>query len=147
MRELSRATQPSYRAQAGDPVFQSCCDQSRGRSVPDTRARGVGRQEQRARCFATRLRHDLLWRCRNGYRFAKWQGKPNFASERKPAWDRHFCHSAADGAGNAFTFDSSRYLNCPSNLIGHDHPNQPAKRRGDDLSTSGRAALGQGGEK
>jgi hypothetical protein len=29
-------------------------------------------------------------------------------------------------AGNAFTSDSSRYLNYPSNLIGHDHPNKPA---------------------
>jgi hypothetical protein len=27
---------------------------------------------------------------------------------------------------NLFTPDSSRYLNCPSNLIGHDHPNKPA---------------------
>jgi hypothetical protein len=29
-------------------------------------------------------------------------------------------------AGQAFTPDSSRCLNCPSNLIGHDHPNKPA---------------------
>jgi hypothetical protein len=29
-------------------------------------------------------------------------------------------------AGKAFTSDSSRYLNCPSNLIGHDHANKPA---------------------
>jgi hypothetical protein len=28
-------------------------------------------------------------------------------------------------AGNAFTPDSSRCLNCPSNLIGHDHFNKP----------------------
>jgi hypothetical protein len=91
------------------------------------------------------LGHDLLWRCRHGYRLAKGQGKPNFASERKLAWDRHFCHSAADGGGNAFTFDSSRYLNCPSNLIGHDHPNQPANGEGMtfqqvDGPRSGRAA-------
>jgi hypothetical protein len=27
---------------------------------------------------------------------------------------------------NPFTPDSSQYLNCPSNLIGHDHFNKPA---------------------
>src|ERR1700722_11375412 len=31
---------------------------------------------------------------------------------------------------NLFTPDSSRYLNCPSNLIGHDHPNKPANGEG-----------------
>jgi hypothetical protein len=29
-------------------------------------------------------------------------------------------------AGRAFMFDSLRYLNRPSNLTGHDHPNKPA---------------------
>jgi hypothetical protein len=35
------------------------------------------------------------------------------------------------GAARAFTFDSSRYLNCPSNLIGHDHPDKPANGVGE----------------
>jgi hypothetical protein len=29
-------------------------------------------------------------------------------------------------AARAFMFDSLRYLNRPSNLTGHDHPNKPA---------------------
>jgi hypothetical protein len=29
-------------------------------------------------------------------------------------------------AERAFMFDSLRYLNRPSNLTGHDHPNKPA---------------------
>jgi uncharacterized protein len=33
---------------------------------------------------------------------------------------------------NLFTPDSSRYLNCPSNLIGHDHPNKPANGVGNN---------------
>jgi hypothetical protein len=43
-----------------------------------------------------------------------------------------FCDSSAEDAARAFTFDSSRYLNCPSNLIGHDHPNKPANGVGND---------------
>jgi len=68
-------------------------------------------------------------RC-NGYRFAKCHGKPNSANARKPAWHRYFCNSVIAGAGSAFTLHSSRYLNCPSNLIGHDHPNKPANGEG-----------------
>jgi len=37
-----------------------------------------------------------------------------------------FLRFQARGARIAFTSRSSRYLNCPSNLIGHDHPNKPA---------------------
>jgi hypothetical protein len=62
----------------------------------------------------------------DGYRFAKPQGKPIFANARKPAPAKHFCDFAAAGAARPFTPDSSRCLNCPSNLIGHDHPNKPA---------------------
>jgi hypothetical protein len=32
----------------------------------------------------------------------------------------------------AFIFDSSRYLNCPSNLIGHDDSNKPANGVGNN---------------
>src|SRR3954453_20158671 len=48
--------------------------------------------------------------------------------------------------GFAFRFDSSRCLNCSSNLIGHDHPNKPANGSGDDgtLNDWTGAALGQG---
>jgi hypothetical protein len=62
----------------------------------------------------------------DGYRFAKGQGKPISASRSLPPRNKQFCDFAAGGAGQAFTFDSSRYLNCPSNFIGHDHPNKPA---------------------
>jgi hypothetical protein len=37
-----------------------------------------------------------------------------------------FCDFMATCAERAFMFDSLRYLNRPSNLIGHDHPNKPA---------------------
>jgi hypothetical protein len=30
-------------------------------------------------------------------------------------------------AGRTFAPDSSRYLNCPSNLIGQDHPDTPVR--------------------
>jgi hypothetical protein len=69
--------------------------------------------------------------CRNGYRFAKPQGKPNFANALKPARGRHFCDFPAIDARATFTSRSSRYLNCPSNLIGHDHPNKPANGVGE----------------
>jgi hypothetical protein len=72
--------------QAGDPVFQSACDQSRGRSVLDTPLEpviGLAEGETRWRGMtpldwrsaAPRPGHDAV--CINGYRFAKWQGKPN----------------------------------------------------------------------
>jgi hypothetical protein len=35
-------------------------------------------------------------------------------------------------AGHAFTPDSSRYLNRPSNLIGDDHPNKPVNGVGNE---------------
>jgi hypothetical protein len=69
--------------------------------------------------------------CRNGYRFAKSHGKPNFANRRKPARGKHFCDFPAIHARATFTSRSSRYLNCPSNLIGHDHPNKPANGVGE----------------
>jgi hypothetical protein len=37
-----------------------------------------------------------------------------------------FGDPGAVACAKPFTHDSSRYLNCPSNLIGHDHPNKPA---------------------
>jgi hypothetical protein len=37
-----------------------------------------------------------------------------------------FLQSGDAGLRKAFTPDSSRYLNCSSNLIGHDHLNKPA---------------------
>ncbi len=63
---------------------------------------------------------------RDGYRFAKWQGKSNSRNPRKAPSNMHFCSFTAGGTGRVFTFDSSRYLNCSSNLIGHDDPNKPA---------------------
>jgi len=65
-------------------------------------------------------------RCGNGYRSAKRQGKPNFTNRHFPLSRRHFCDSMFSRAMRAFTPRSSRTLNCPSNLIGHDHPNKPA---------------------
>jgi hypothetical protein len=47
-------------------------------------------------------------------------------TNQNPRKNKHCRDFAAVRAGNAFTPDSSRYLNCPSNLIGHDHPNKPA---------------------
>jgi hypothetical protein len=78
-----------------------------------------------SRCAASGA-HDRS----DGYRFAKCQGKPISANARKPATAKHFCDFAAAGADPAFTSDSSRTLNCPSNLIGHDHPNKPANGEG-----------------
>jgi hypothetical protein len=65
----------------------------------------------------------MIRRCRNGYRSAKPQGKPNFTIGDFSLCRRHFFDSALDGTMRAFTSRSSRTLNCPSNLIGHDHPN------------------------
>ena len=71
-------------------------------------------------------------RRRNGYRSAKRQGKPVFTN-------RHFLLLAqallrfriGTRTTPAFTPRSSRYLNCPSNLIGHDHPNNTANGVGE----------------
>ena len=49
--------------------------------------------------------------------------KPNFTIDNFSLCRRHFCDSAFDGTMRAFTSRSSRTLNCPSNLIGHDPPN------------------------
>jgi hypothetical protein len=69
--------------------------------------------------------------CSNGYRFAKRQGKPNSVNPRKSASNMRFCDFVATCAERAFTFDSLQYLNCPSNLVGHDHPNKPANGVGE----------------
>ncbi|HEY2213355.1 MAG TPA: hypothetical protein VGH62_17410, partial [Bradyrhizobium sp.] len=104
-------------------------------------------------CCSDRSRHfgrDVLrcsaWRgserCGNGYRFPKPQGKPNPANVRNPLRHRHFCKLLATPCGRAFTPRSSRYLNCPSNLIGHDHLNKPANGVGVSDGRAG-AALGK----
>jgi hypothetical protein len=54
---------------------------------------------------------------------AKPQGKPNFTIGNFSLCRRPFCDFAFDSTVRAFTPRSSRTLNCPSNLIGHDHPN------------------------
>jgi hypothetical protein len=64
--------------------------------------------------------------CGDGYRFAKRQGKPNSANLVVIQQNKRFRDFAAGTARNPFRFDSSRSLNCSSNLIGHDHPNKPA---------------------
>ena len=69
---------------------------------------------------------------RDGYRFAKSEGKPNSGLARKPLPTAHFRDFPADGPRPAFTPHSSRSLNCPSNLIGHDHPNKPANGEGNN---------------
>jgi hypothetical protein len=72
-----------------------------------------------------------LRRCGDGYRFAKRQGKPNFVNPAVTQQNQRFCGFAAKPAENSFRFDSSRTLNCSSNLIGHDHPNKPANGSGE----------------
>jgi hypothetical protein len=62
----------------------------------------------------------------DGYRFPKHQGKPAFHESEKPSPNAGFCDSRAARAGAPFRFDSSRYLNCSSNLTGHDGSNTPA---------------------
>jgi len=70
---------------------------------------------------------------RNGYRSAKPQGKPNFTIGNFSLCSRHFCDFALGGTMRAFTPRSSRTLNCPSNLMGHDHPNnRPENGVGND---------------
>ena len=59
----------------------------------------------------------------NGYCFAKPQGKPNFTIGKFSLRRRRFCDSTLGGTVPAFTSRSSRTLNCSSNLIGNDHPN------------------------
>jgi ribosomal protein S14 len=59
----------------------------------------------------------------NGYCSAKPQGKPNFTIGDFSLCRRHFRDFGFGGTMRAFTSRSSRTLNCPSNLIGHDHPN------------------------
>jgi len=56
----------------------------------------------------------------HGYRFAKRQGKSNSNNALKPASNKHFCNFGPDRAESAFTFDSLRSLNRPSNLVRHD---------------------------
>jgi hypothetical protein len=51
-----------------------------------------------------------------------------------------FFDPAALEARPAFMFDSSRTLNCSSNLIGHDHPNKPAN----GVAMTGRWTIGRG---
>jgi hypothetical protein len=70
-------------------------------------------------------------RCGNGYRFAKWQGKPNSANPTAIQQNKRFCGFSEVRRANPFRFDSSRTLNCSSNLIGHDHPNKPADGGGE----------------
>jgi hypothetical protein len=70
-------------------------------------------------------------RC-NGYRCTKRNGKPVFTNRHLSLQDRHFCDSMSARPSRAFTPRSSRYLNCPSNLIGHDHPNKPANGVGNN---------------
>jgi hypothetical protein len=65
---------------------------------------------------------------------------------RKPASKRPFCDFDTAGAESVFTPDSSRCLNCPSNLIGHDDPNKPANGEGNDgtfLQVDGSRARGR----
>ena len=45
-------------------------------------------------------------------------------------------------AMRAFTPRSSRTLNCPSNLIGHDHPNKPANGTRSIRQSAGGLAIG-----
>jgi hypothetical protein len=69
---------------------------------------------------------------RDGYRSAKSQGKPDFTISDLCLCRRHFCDSLLRGAKRAFTSRSSRTLNCPSNLIVHDPPNnRPANGVGE----------------
>jgi hypothetical protein len=78
------------------------------------------------------LRDTILCRCADGYRFAKRQGKPNSANLAPDQQNKGFFDLADCAAPNPFRFDSSRTLNCSSNLIGHDHANKPANGGGED---------------
>jgi len=59
---------------------------------------------------------------RNGYRFAKYEGESIFTIAGKCLKTGHFCDFARRAQAAAFTFDSSRYLNCHSNFTGHMDP-------------------------
>jgi hypothetical protein len=88
-------------------------------------ATGPGSAQQREeRCSASGTRGS-------GYRFAKRQGKPNFANPALTQQNRRFRGFAIKPVENSFRFDSSRTLNCSSNLIGHDDPNKPANGGGE----------------
>ena len=58
--------------------------------------------------------------CDNGYRSTKRHGKPILTIASKHLRRSHFCDFAPARGVRAFTPRSSRYLNCLSNLIGHD---------------------------
>jgi len=101
----------------------------------------VPRRRSRPRCFSHR---NSEWRSgvsrahagrrvlhnraigSDGYRFAKPHGKSNSANCAAIQQNSGFSRPLTGAAGPAFRFDSSRCLNCPSNLIGHDHRNKPA---------------------
>src|SRR4051812_7624331 len=79
--------------------------------------------------------------------FAKPQGKPNFTIGKFSLRHRHFRDSVAGHAVPAFISRSSRTLNCSSNLIGHDPPNnRPENGVGDTGANSGQGPRsGEGG--
>jgi hypothetical protein len=91
------------------------------------------RQEMlhRVRDTMSRLTGYRTRHCADGYRFAKRQGKPNSENLAVARQNKRFCDFARCAIRNPFRFDSSRTLNCSSNLIGHDHPNQPADGGGE----------------
>jgi hypothetical protein len=93
----------------------------------------VRRQErlQRVRDTMWRLARYRTRHCADGYRFAKRQGKPNSANPAVAQQNKRFGDFARCAARNPFRFDSSRTLNCSSNLIGHDHPDKPANGGGE----------------
>jgi hypothetical protein len=78
-----------------------------------------------------RLRLHAGMCCSDGYRFAKRQGKPNSANLAAARKNKRFCDLARCAARTPFRFDSSRTLNCSSNLIGHDDPDKPANGGGE----------------
>jgi hypothetical protein len=55
-----------------------------------------------------------------------------------------FCDFTVIHAANAFTPRSSRYLNYPSNFIGHGHPNKPANGERMIRQGVGGLAIGSG---
>jgi len=79
----------------------------------------------------------------NGYRFAKWQGKPNFAL---PCMRVKQALSAIHGnpRRERVTTRSSDTLNYPSNFIGHGHPNKPANGERMIRQGVGGLAIGSG---
>lgn len=77
------------------------------------------------RCVVASSRHASGRRCHHrsfvdGYRFAKPQGESVFYESKKGLPRRHFRDSIGVQGGATFRFDSSRCLNCHSNLTGHD---------------------------